>query len=79
VHEYRGREYDDAEWWAMGFVDGMKLCQSDRKPLLDTPQGHTHHFFVAINSAAQPGTADRMCNDPFIKCWYKSITKYGTQ
>jgi uncharacterized protein len=39
TQEYRGHEYDDAEGWAMGFVDGMNLCQSDWKPLLDTPQG----------------------------------------
>ena len=37
--EYRGKEYDDAEGWANGFCDGVKLCQCEWQPLLDTPQG----------------------------------------
>jgi uncharacterized protein len=37
--EYRGKEYDDAEGWANGFCDGVKLCQREWQPLLDTPQG----------------------------------------
>ena len=33
------REYDDAEGWAYGFVEGMRLCWNDWLPLLSTPQG----------------------------------------
>ena len=33
------REYDDAESWAYGFVQGMRLCWKDWQPLLSTPQG----------------------------------------
>jgi len=33
------REYDDAESWAYGFVQGMRLCWKDLQPLLSTPQG----------------------------------------
>lgn len=36
---YRGRDYDDAEGWANGFVEGMKLCRDDWVPLLNTPEG----------------------------------------
>ncbi|MDO5624224.1 MAG: UPF0149 family protein [Pseudomonadota bacterium] len=32
--------YDDAEMWAYGFVEGMRLCWDDWQPLLSTPQGH---------------------------------------
>jgi len=31
------REYDDAEMWACGFVEGMRLSWNDWKPLLSTP------------------------------------------
>lgn len=33
------REYDDAEMWAYGFVEGMRLCWSDWQLLLSTPEG----------------------------------------
>ncbi|MDA8361520.1 MAG: UPF0149 family protein [Gammaproteobacteria bacterium] len=36
---YRGRDYDEAEGWAYGFIAGMKLCWKDWQLLLDTPQG----------------------------------------
>lgn len=39
AHKYRGKEYDDAEGWAFGFCDGVKLCASEWRPLLETPQG----------------------------------------
>lgn len=38
TREYRGKEYDEAEGWAYGFVEGMRLCWDDWKPLLDTPE-----------------------------------------
>jgi uncharacterized protein len=31
------KEYDDAEGWAHGFVEGMRLCWSDWQPLLSNP------------------------------------------
>lgn len=37
--EHRGKDYDDAEGWAYGFTEGMKLCWNDWEPLLKTPQG----------------------------------------
>lgn len=36
---YRGKEYDDAEGWAHGFVEGMRLCWSDWQPMLATHEG----------------------------------------
>ena len=30
------QEYDDAEVWAYGFVEGMRLCWNDWQPLLST-------------------------------------------
>ncbi len=36
---YRGKEYDDGEGWAYGFVEGMKLRWDDWQPLLATKQG----------------------------------------
>lgn len=36
---YRGKEYDEAEGWTYGFVEGMKLCWSDWKTMLATPEG----------------------------------------
>ncbi len=37
--EYRNKEYDDAEGWAYGFTEGVKLCQQDWQPLLNSDQG----------------------------------------
>ena len=34
-----GRERDDAEIWACGFLTGMNLCEDDWAPLLATEQG----------------------------------------
>lgn len=35
------QEYEDAEAWAYGFVEGMRLCWNDWQPLLSTPQGQS--------------------------------------
>ncbi len=37
--EYRGKEYDEADMWCMGFVEGVKLRWADWQPLLKTEQG----------------------------------------
>ncbi|MFM9925532.1 UPF0149 family protein [Variovorax sp. H27-G14] len=39
TYEGDEHEYDDAESWAYGFIQGMKLCWDDWQPLLSTPQG----------------------------------------
>ncbi|MEY2785652.1 MAG: hypothetical protein RL277_1862 [Planctomycetota bacterium] len=39
VREFEGREFDDAEGWAWGFVQGVDLCRADWQPLLETDQG----------------------------------------
>jgi uncharacterized protein len=46
--EYRGKEYDDAEGWAYGFTQGMKLCWNDWKPLLDSPQGQAWYRPIGL-------------------------------
>jgi uncharacterized protein len=42
------REYDDAETWAYGFVEGMRLCWNDWQPLLSTPQGQAWFRPIAL-------------------------------
>ncbi|MGD6540555.1 UPF0149 family protein, partial [Xanthomonas citri pv. citri] len=42
------REYDDAESWAYGFVQGMRLCWKDWQPLLSTPQGQVWFRPIAL-------------------------------
>jgi uncharacterized protein len=42
------QEYDDAETWAYGFVEGMRLCWNDWKPLLSTPQGQAWFRPIAL-------------------------------
>lgn len=42
------REYDDAEGWAHGFVEGMKLCWNDWQPLLSTLQGQAWFRPIAL-------------------------------
>ena len=42
------QEYDDAEAWAYGFVEGMKLCWNDWQPLLSTPQGQACFRPIAL-------------------------------
>jgi uncharacterized protein len=39
TYEGDEQEYDDAEAWAYGFIEGMRLRWSDWQPLLSTPQG----------------------------------------
>lgn len=39
------REYDDAESWAYGSVQGMRFCRKDWQPLLSTPKGQA--WFLA--------------------------------
>jgi uncharacterized protein len=39
VMEFDGREFEDAESWAWGFVQGIDLCRADWQSLLETEQG----------------------------------------
>ena len=39
IQEYRGKTYDQGEGWAYGFLEGMRLCWDDWKPMLDTAEG----------------------------------------
>jgi uncharacterized protein len=42
------KEYDDAEMWAYGFVEGMKLCWNDWQSLLSTPHGQAWFRPIAL-------------------------------
>lgn len=42
------QEYDDAEGWAYGFVEGMRLCWNDWQPLLSTSQGKAWFRPIAL-------------------------------
>ena len=48
VSEYLDKEYDDAEGWAYGFTQGMKLCWKDWEPLLATPQGQAWYRPIGL-------------------------------
>jgi len=48
IYDGDEREYDDAEMWAYGFVEGMRLCWNDWKPLLATPQGQAWFRPIAL-------------------------------
>ena len=56
-------EYDDAEAWAWGFIEGMRLCWKDWQPLLSTPQGQTWYKPIAllgeVNYSAEQDTLTR--------------------
>jgi uncharacterized protein len=39
ARDFRGKTYEIAEGWALGFVEGMQLCFEDWKPMFDTPEG----------------------------------------
>lgn len=36
---YRGKEYDEAQGWAYGFIEGMTLCADAWLPMLETSEG----------------------------------------
>ncbi len=46
--EFRGKEYDDAEGWAHGFSEGVKLCKREWLPLLETPQGQAWYRSIGL-------------------------------
>lgn len=45
---HRGREYDDAEGWAGGFCEGVKLCQREWTPLMETLQGQAWYRPIGL-------------------------------
>ena len=48
TQEFRGKEYDDAEGWAYGFSEGVKLCKREWLPLLETPQGQAWYRPIGL-------------------------------
>ena len=48
VREFEGQEFDDAEGWAYGFVQGVDLCRADWQPLLDTEQGRAWYRPIGL-------------------------------
>jgi hypothetical protein len=42
------REFDDAEGWAWGFVQGVDLCRADWQPLLETDQGRAWYRPIGL-------------------------------
>lgn len=48
VQEFRGREYDDAEGWAHGFSQGVRLCQAEWATLLQTSQGQAWYRPIGL-------------------------------
>jgi len=46
--EFEGREWDDAEAWALGFVQGVDLCRADWQPLLETEQGRAWYRPIGL-------------------------------
>jgi uncharacterized protein len=50
---YQGQEYDDAEGWAYGFVEGMKLCWDEWQSMLITSQGQAWFRPIALLGAEE--------------------------
>ena len=48
VREFEGRECDDAEGWAWGFVQGVDLCRANWQPLLATDQGRAWYRSIGL-------------------------------
>jgi uncharacterized protein len=42
------KEYDDAEGWAYGFSEGVKLCKPEWQTLLQTPQGQAWYRPIGL-------------------------------
>lgn len=48
VVNFDGREFDDAESWAWGFVQGVDLCRADWRSLLETEQGQAWYRPIGL-------------------------------
>jgi|LakMenEpi03Aug12_release.lakeMendotaPanAssembly.Ray.scaffolds.fasta_scaffold165141_2 uncharacterized protein len=48
VMEFDGREFEDAESWAWGFVQGMDLCRADWQSLLETERGRAWYKPIGL-------------------------------
>jgi uncharacterized protein len=65
---YRGRYYDDAEGWAVGFVDGMQLCLADWQPMLDTDEGKRWYRPIELLGAMDAGPdQERLTRTPAMR------------
>lgn len=45
---YRGKDYDEAEGWAYGFIEGVRLCGNDWQPLLTSKQGQAWYLPIGL-------------------------------
>ncbi|WP_157256116.1 UPF0149 family protein [Pelomonas sp. Root1217] len=62
------REYDDAEGWAYGFVQGMRLCWNDWQALLSTPQGQAQFRPIALLGEDEYGAdQDELTRTPAMR------------
>ena len=48
MREWEGKELDDAEGWAWGFVQGVNLCRRDWEPMLRTQQGQAWYRPIGL-------------------------------
>ena len=48
VMEFDGREFEDAESWAWGFVQGIDLCRADWQSLLETERGRAWYRPIGL-------------------------------
>lgn len=48
TRQFRGKEYDDAEGWAYGFSEGVKLSKREWMALLETPQGQAWYRPIGL-------------------------------
>ena len=48
VMEFDGREFEDAESWAWGFVQGIDLCRADWQSLLETERGRAWYKPIGL-------------------------------
>jgi uncharacterized protein len=48
IYGYGPDDAEDAEGWAQGFVEGVKLSQAAWQPLLNDPQGQQWYYPIAL-------------------------------
>lgn len=51
LRPYKGKEYEEADGWAYGFIEGMKLCWDAWAPMLETPAGQAWYRPIALLGA----------------------------
>jgi uncharacterized protein len=53
---HRGRDYDEAEGWALGFVEGVNLCREAWTPLFESPEGRAMYRPIGLLGEENYGT-----------------------